>query len=124
MRILYVEDHDDTASAMARLLLSYGHAVSTAATAVEAERLCDDEDFDLLILDIGLRDGDGCALLERLRKKCATPAIALTGYGMPEDIVRTRAAGFLAHILKPVTLEPLLEMIQSVAATSHSSCGL
>ena len=107
MHILVVEDHLDSANALAFLLRSGGHAVRIAANGVEALRACGEAVFDLMISDIGLPDVDGWDLLERVRKCWAIPAIALTARGMPEDAQRSRAAGFNAHLTKPLDYHAL-----------------
>jgi CheY-like chemotaxis protein len=107
MRILIVEDHADSAEALDRWLKSKGHRTRSAGSCAEALALCEAEQFDLLIVDIGLPDGDGWELLGRVRRTCATPAIALTGYGRADDVARSRAAGFDAHLTKPVEFAEL-----------------
>jgi CheY-like chemotaxis protein len=101
MRILVVEDHLDTLTCLSKLLALRGHDVATAATLETARVLCEHGSFDFIICDLSLPDGDGCELAE-IAKRCNTKAIALTGYGMPEDIDRTTKAGFCAHLTKPV----------------------
>jgi DNA-binding response OmpR family regulator len=113
MRILHVEDHEETAMAMGRLLASGGHCVTTASTLADARRLCDAEPFDLLICDLGLPDGDGCALGASARAR-RIPAIAVTGFGAAEEVARTRSAGFSTHLLKPVTFEAVEAAIAQV----------
>jgi PAS domain S-box-containing protein len=114
VRLLLVEDHTDTARALTRLLGHRGfivEAVPTVATALEAvER----SHFDLLLCDLGLPDGTGIHLIEEVRKNRQTPAIALTGFGMQQDIDRAIGAGFDAHLTKPVNLQKLEATIWSL----------
>ena len=98
MRILLVEDHEDTAAMMALVLRGDGHDVLDVGTAADALRACGEGCFDLIISDIGLPDLDGWELLARVRARCAVPAIALTAFGQPADVARSRAAGFDAHL--------------------------
>ena len=107
MRILLVEDHQDTAAMMALILRGDGHDVLDVGTAADALRACNDGCFDLIISDIGLPDLSGWDLLKRLRAHCAVPAIALTAFGSPDDRERSRAAGFAAHLSKPVDFRTL-----------------
>ena len=82
VRLLLVEDHGDTARALARLLESRGFTTKIApniATALEATRR---EDFDLFLCDLGLPDGTGIDFIRKVRETRQTPAIALTGFGM------------------------------------------
>ena len=67
----------------------------------EARAIASREVFDLLISDIGLPDGNGCDLMAELRDRQGLVGIALTGYGMDEDVDRSQAAGFSAHLSKP-----------------------
>lgn len=103
LRILLVEDHADTALVMSRLLTQLGHTVHAAGTLAEAVRATGDGRWDLIISDIGLPDGNGVELLGRLRQAgLAAPAIALTGFGMEEDVQQSTNAGFAAHLTKPI----------------------
>ena len=63
--------------------------------------------FDLLVADIGLPDGDGYLLLQKLDGNLPPVSIAITGYGMEDDIRRMREAGFSAYLIKPVTIDKL-----------------
>ena len=83
---------------MARLLRGLGHEVATAGTIAEASEAADARPFDLIVSDIGLPDGSGLDLMRRVvARRGPVPAIALTGYGMEEDVRRSREAGFTAH---------------------------
>src|SRR6185436_2826427 len=76
-KILLVEDHYDTARAMARLLNLSGYNVRTASTYRSAIEICDEEQFDLVISDVGLPDGSGYDLMrEMLDRACTTKGIA------------------------------------------------
>jgi CheY-like chemotaxis protein len=112
--ILVVEDHADSARALARLLSSEGHHVSHAEGYATAMQMAQSQRFDLLLTDLGLPDGDGCALLAEMRSLYHVPAIAVTGYGMAPDVRRCRDAGFDAHILKPIKAQVLFSSIERV----------
>jgi len=112
--VLLVEDHDDTRRLLARLLTKHGHSVRTAENVAEALSMGTRENFDLLISDIGLPDGSGYDVMRELRKRRSLPGIALTGYGMEEDIRRAADAGFGAHLTKPVEFEKLRGAISVV----------
>ena len=113
MRILLVEDHSDSLEALSRVLRIDGHEVTGAATHADAIRLCQAQHFDLVICDIGLPDGDGWDIAE-VARECGSKAIALSGYGMPEDVAHARRSGFAAHLLKPITFERLRSAISGV----------
>lgn len=117
LRILLVEDHNDTARAMSRLLSKMGHQVRTADTVAAALRAADAEAFDLLLCDVGLPDGTGLDLMRQLLNRAGKPVrgIALSGFGMESDIRSSREAGFAAHLVKPVNLTELASTIQRVA---------
>src|SRR6185295_17969918 len=105
LRILLVEDHEDTARTMATLLAKLNYKVRTAGTLESAHRIAISEPFDLLISDLGLPDGSGLQLMEWLRRRKPIKAIALSGYGMESDVTRSKEAGFLEHITKPVDFQ-------------------
>jgi CheY-like chemotaxis protein len=70
--------------------------------------------FDLVISDIGLPDGNGIELMVQLTRNYGLRGIALSGYGMNEDLARTKDAGFLAHLVKPIDFERLTRVIGQV----------
>ena len=116
-RILLVDDHEDTARAMARLLQRLGHQVLTATTMAEAiEQYDRSGGLDLLISDIGLPDGSGLDLIRALRARCGngTPVrgIALSGFGMEEDVRKSKEAGFYEHLTKPINFQKLQAVIR------------
>jgi PAS domain S-box-containing protein len=114
-RILLVDDHQDTAESLAMLLRQRGFEVAVAHSVASAlERAA--EGFDLLISDLGLPDGNGHELLQRIAARAPLRAIALSGYGGEADIAASRAAGFDAHLVKPVDAVRLLGVIDRVAA--------
>jgi hypothetical protein len=115
LRILLVDDHRDTAESLALLLRQRGFDVvvaHTVASALEQAR----NGFDVLISDLGLPDGNGRDLVERLAARGPLRAIALSGYGTEADVAASRAAGFEAHLVKPVEPARLLRVIERVAA--------
>jgi PAS domain S-box-containing protein len=112
LRILLVEDDRDTGQVIARLLRRRGADVTIAESVAAARAAAASAAFDLLLSDIGLPDGTGIELLEWLRARQPIPAIALTGYGMEEDIERCRDAGFAAHLTKPVDFRDLEQAIR------------
>lgn len=112
LRILLVEDHEDSLAVLRKLLGLTGHQVATATTAGQATTLAAEESYDLLISDLGLPDRTGMDLMRELRALYNLPGIALTGHG--EDAYRHgwREAGFSAHLTKPVSFPKLLEAIE------------
>ena len=114
--ILLVEDEPATIRLMARLLRSLGHEVTTAGTIGEALGIAASREFSLVISDIGLPDGSGLELMRNISERRPVKAIALTGYGMEEDIRRSREAGFTVHMTKPIDFTKLEAMIRQILA--------
>ena len=114
LRILLVEDNQDTTLAMVTLLGMSGHSVHAAATVADARSMASNGHYDLLISDLGLPDGDGMDVVRAFAQHQSAPSIAMTGYGMDEDIRRCRDAGFTAHVTKPVGFDRLNELIVSL----------
>ena len=115
LRVLLVEDHEPTLEVLAKLLTAAGHTVTSAASFAAADALAHGEDFDLLLSDLALPDGNGLDLMRRLRDRYAGRSIALTGFGTAEDIRSSRDAGFAAHLTKPIDSSELLSTIQQIA---------
>lgn len=106
-KVLLVEDHDPSRAALAILLKSRHYDVSLAGSVAAARSLIANERFDFLISDIGLPDGNGFELMREMKSTGDVRGIALTGYGMEEDMDRTRDAGFTVHLTKPILAESL-----------------
>jgi len=114
-RILLVEDHEDTNRSLTNLLRRRGYHVQSALTFQSAIELCGKEQYDVLISDLGLPDGSGIDLIQKLASKPAL-GIALTGFGMEQDIRKSREVGFQHHLVKPIDLNKLDALIQESAA--------
>jgi len=115
-RLLLVEDHVDTARTLARLLRLSGYQVRTAGTVAEGLAAAAADRFDLLISDLGLPDASGHDLMRQVRALYGTPGIALSGYGMEEDVRQSLEAGFLDHLIKPINLDHLKAVLERVVA--------
>lgn len=105
--VLLVEDHEQTRNALAQLLTRRNYKVVTADSIAIARQMARKDNFDVLISDIGLPDGNGNDLMQELRETHGLKGIALTGHGMEDDIARGKAAGFVTHLIKPVRVESL-----------------
>jgi DNA-binding response OmpR family regulator len=117
-RILLVEDHHDTARAMARLLNLSGFQVHTANCFAAAIQLCERETYDLVISDVGLPDGNGYDLMRQmLNKECTTKGIAVSGYGTEQDVKESLSAGFSEHLVKPVEFDALRDAIRRLISS-------
>jgi CheY-like chemotaxis protein len=112
MRVLLVEDHEDTNRSLTQLLRRRGYHVQPAHTVQAALEAAAHETFDVLVSDIGLPDGTGIDLMEKLKNDHGIFGIALTGFGMEDDLRRSHEVGFNHHLVKPVDLNRLDALIQ------------
>jgi signal transduction histidine kinase/CheY-like chemotaxis protein len=114
--ILMVDDHVDTCIGMKMMLERRGYRVTIAHTADEAVEKTEQEEFDLVISDIGLPDRSGYELMQELSTTKNLRGIALSGFGMENDVSRARASGFSEHLTKPINFDRLDEAIQMLLA--------
>ncbi|MBY4897450.1 chemotaxis protein CheB [Cupriavidus sp. AU9028] len=124
LRILLVDDTEDTLEGFSALLTLEGADVVTANSGEAALEQAQRQTFDLLLSDIGMPGMDGYELLGRLRQQPATSnlmAVALTGLGRQRDIQRVREAGFAAHISKPVALTELMHTLAGLGLLDGTS---
>jgi CheY-like chemotaxis protein len=113
-RVLVVDDNADAADLLAELVRTQGHAVTVAHDPHEALAVITEVRPDVALLDLGLPGMDGYQLAEHvLAQFPACCVIALTGYGQDSDRHRTATAGFAAHLVKPVKLQVLMDLIAS-----------
>jgi len=118
LRILLVDDHQDTCVALERLLVRRGHLVAAAHNVRSAMETATRNSFDLFISDIALPDGTGTELMTYLHAISRIPGIAISGFGMNGDIEKSIDAGFAEHLVKPVKMENLEAAIDRVMATA------
>src|SRR5437867_60542 len=118
LRILLVDDHQDTCVALERLLVRRGHLVAAAHNVRSAMETAARNSFDLLISDIALPDGTGTELMAYLRAMSRIPGSAISGFGMNGHIRKRIDAGFAEHLVKPVKMENLEAAIDRVMATA------
>jgi len=121
MRILLVEDHEDSNRSLTNLLRRRGYHVQSALNFQSALDLSAKEEFDVLISDLALPDGNGIDLMQTLQSTRPLLGIALTGFGMEDDIRKCREAGFQHHLVKPIDLNKLDLLIQESAAAPVSA---
>ena len=121
LRILLVDDHVDTCTALERLLVRRGHLVAAAHNVRSAMEAAARSSFDLLISDIALPDGTGIELMSYLRAISHIPGIAISGFGMNGDIEKSFEAGFAEHLVKPVKMESLEAAIERVISGGAGS---
>ncbi|MEI9936434.1 MAG: ATP-binding protein [Pseudomonadota bacterium] len=114
LRVLLVEDHEDTAEIFERLLRRGGYSVHVASS-VQSALAVQRSTFDVLLSDVGLADGSGLELMRKLRKTGEVKGIAISGYGTEDDIRASREAGFSQHLTKPVDFSELLAAIAKLS---------
>jgi CheY-like chemotaxis protein len=115
-KILLVDDHEDTCTGMRMILERRGYRVRTADSVQGALDVAEEYPFELLISDLGLPDGTGFDLMKELKRRRGEGirGVALSGFGMESDIERSMEAGFEEHLIKPVNLERLGEILHQV----------
>jgi len=114
LRILLVENHEDTLKYLTRYLEKQGHEVCAARDMASAIKALSSSKFDVLISDIGLPDGDGWQLIREIETKPF--GIAMSGFGTRSDREKSLAAGFRHHLAKPFLPEDLDALLADAAA--------
>jgi CheY-like chemotaxis protein len=122
--LLLVEDHADTANVLARMLRQAGYEVTlahTVAQALDAMKTSSlltagelSRPVEVVVSDLGLPDGTGLELMQQLRAEYEVQGIALSGFGMDEDVRRAKEAGFARHLTKPVDFSSLLAALREL----------
>jgi DNA-binding response OmpR family regulator len=121
LKILLVENHEDTLKYLARYLEIQGHEVSGARDMASAIKALSSSKFDVLISDIGLPDGDGWQLIRQLEPKPF--GIAMSGFGTHSDRQKSLAAGYKHHLTKPFLPEDLDALLAEAAAQFAEDLG-
>jgi CheY-like chemotaxis protein len=119
LRVLVVEDNQDSADTLAKLLELSGYDVSVAYSAMDGLETAKRIRPDMILCDIGLPDSDGFALAEALSANPITQSarlIAVTAYGKQSDFERSKRAGFSLHLVKPVSPGALLKVLEETQA--------
>ena len=116
LRILLVEDHQDTRRTLSRLLTHFGHNVVTADNVEGAITILAANNIDAVLCDIGLPDGSGYEVAAQARANGGIRAIALTGFGTEQDLQRSKEAGFDFHLVKPINFQELQTVLEQPTA--------
>ncbi len=116
LRIFIVENHADTLECFSLYLTEMGHTVESASSVAEALEKIPSSQCDVLLSDIGLPDGTGWDLLSKLQLSQPIYAIAMSGFGMTADKIRSKAAGFRHHLLKPINPADLDQLLAEAAS--------
>jgi CheY-like chemotaxis protein len=122
LHVFIVENHADTLRFLSLYLEGLGHMVTSANTMAQALERLPEANCDMLISDIGLPDGDGWELLRQARLPRAVYAVAMSGFGMNADRLKSKAAGYRRHLLKPFVPGELDAALKEAAqeAVSHA----
>lgn len=122
LRVLVVDDNQDSAESLALLLGFSGHAAEVAHDGSTALEIAERQRPQLVLLDLGMPKMNGYEVCRALRKRDwagSTRIAAVTGWGQDEDRRRTREAGFDAHLVKPVSLPALMSLLATTASAER-----
>jgi CheY-like chemotaxis protein len=122
LRVIVVDDEADARELLRRLLAEHGCEVTLASSAAEALALLANEPCDVLLTDIGMPGTDGYDLMRHVRAgRYRQPrSIAVTAFARPEDRERAIAAGFDAHLAKPVNAGRLIQLMGQLAIADRA----
>jgi two-component system CheB/CheR fusion protein len=113
-KTIVIENHEDTLTYLCRYLEQKGHSVTGFRDMTSALAFLKTTPVEILISDIGLPDGDGWELLQQVAQLQPLPlSIAMSGYGSPADLERSREVGYTHHLIKPFIpqdLDALLDL--------------
>jgi DNA-binding response OmpR family regulator len=122
MRILLVEDHQDTRHVLTRLLTHWGFDVSPAENLQAGLNQFKTQPIDAIVSDIGLPDGTGYALISEVRRQGKDIlAIALSGFGFPTEVKVSKQTGFDHHLSKPFDCQELRSLLEEKIARRTSA---
>lgn len=122
LRLLLVEDHEPTLAVLKRLLSRAGYQVFTASSVAAAVAAAEAAPFDVVVSDLGLPDGTGLEVITKLRLiQPRLRGIALSGYGMEDDLHRSVEAGFERHLVKPVDFNQLRRALREVTVRKEQT---
>ena len=121
MRVLVVEDHERMAELLRRGLTEEGYAVDVVATGLDAVWMADENDYDAIVLDVVLPDGDGFTVCREIREREAwSPVLMLTARDAVEDRVRGLDAGADDYLTKPFAFDELLARTRALIRRGSS----
>lgn len=121
IHVLVVEDDDDSREMLGQTLEMYGARVTAVASAAAAMAVISNNTPDIMISDLGMPEVDGFMLMQQVRRAIPDdqmPAIALSAYARESDQKQALAAGFQAHLLKPLEPDKLVKTVAEVVAQS------
>jgi CheY-like chemotaxis protein len=119
LRVLLIEDENDSRECLALALRSYGASVSAVGSVADAMQAYDRAGADVVLSDLAMPGEDGYALIRRIRalpaERGRVPAAALSAHVRPEERARAALAGFDAHVAKPVDPAELARAVRALA---------
>jgi two-component system CheB/CheR fusion protein len=118
LRLIVVEDHADTAEGLKKFLKAVGYQVFVATDMASALSLSSAVEFDLLLSDLALPDGNGWELMKQLSATRNIRAIAFSAHNSAADLQRSAEAGFIEHLAKPLCPEKLCAAIERAATAT------
>ena len=122
MRILVVEDHEDTRNVLKRFLTLCGHDVTAAGDLRGGLGFLQTQPFNAIVSDIALPDGTGYALVSEARRRgIHALAIALSAYSYPLDVEEEKVTGFDFHLKKPFDCEQLRSLLEENSGTAFAA---
>ena len=125
LKILLADDYPDTTNTLSKVLQAWGHDCEIAYDGPGALKLAADCRPDVALLDIGMPGMDGYAVARQLlTMHPGLPIYAATGYGRLIDVIKSKEAGFTGHLLKPVDLTRLRQILASIEMSLHEPCGV
>lgn len=113
-RILVADDNRDAADCLGLMLRALGQEVATAYDGQQALERAEEFAPDVMLLDLGMPRGNGYDVAQAIRQRAwgeSVVLVAVTGWDQDEDRIRTREAGFDLHLVKPVQLDQLMQLI-------------
>jgi CheY-like chemotaxis protein len=116
LRILVVEDHGETLRTLSSLLSHFSHTISMADSTRSAHAFVESKEFDVVLSDIALPDGNGYDVISHAKSKQPVKGVALTGFDKKEDIARSKEAGFDFHLTKPVDFAELRTVLGQIGS--------
>lgn len=119
--MLVLDDDEDNLLILEEALRSWGYDVRAARSCAEARASIESAPADLLLTDLKLQDGDALGLLASLGPSRPRGAVLVTGFGRPEDRRAAKAAGFHAHLVKPVAIDQLEKTLRAVLASTDDA---
>lgn len=126
LRIVLVDDNEDILKPMRDLLQSLGHQVETATDGGSGADLIISQEPHLAIVDVGLPVMNGYQVAERVRRHLGpdrTKLVAMTGYGQASDRMRSKEAGFDAHLVKPADMEAITRLLAAAKGDDDDRAG-